>query len=127
MAILCQHNRVLWVANLTSPREQQHFAFALIKCLFSELPQDWSVGLLYDIAFQIERSMQKHGILSDYHMCLMFAVSVFHVYVYHPCKQVSFGLTDGEGCEGFWSAMRCLIPSLRVSEVCADSPQEREI
>ncbi|KAF8573092.1 hypothetical protein K439DRAFT_1650062 [Ramaria rubella] len=80
MAILCQHNRVLWVANLTSPREQQHFAFALIKCLFSELPQDWSVGLLYDIAFQIERSMQKHGILSDYHMCLMFAVSVFHVY-----------------------------------------------
>jgi hypothetical protein len=30
---------------------------------------------------------------------------------------VGFGLSDGEGCERFWSAIKPLIPSLRVSGV----------
>ncbi|EJD40664.1 hypothetical protein AURDEDRAFT_69821 [Auricularia subglabra TFB-10046 SS5] len=54
---------------------------------------------------------------------LVFGVSVFHAYghqwacqiVFHPRKRVGFGLTDGEGCERFWSAIRHLIPGLRVS------------
>jgi hypothetical protein len=56
---------------------------------------------------------------------MSFAVSVFHAYghqwpcqlVYHPRKREDFGLTDGEGCERFWSAIRRLIPVLRVSGV----------
>ncbi|EDR02003.1 uncharacterized protein LACBIDRAFT_310171 [Laccaria bicolor S238N-H82] len=48
---------------------------------------------------------------------------VFHVYghqwacqlIYHPRKCTGFGLTDGEGCERFWSSIKLLIPSLRVS------------
>ncbi|EJD43484.1 hypothetical protein AURDEDRAFT_41732, partial [Auricularia subglabra TFB-10046 SS5] len=48
---------------------------------------------------------------------------VFHAYghqwacqlVFHPRKRDGFGLTDGEGCERFWSAIRHLISNLRVS------------
>ena len=43
---------------------------------------------------------------------LSFAVFTFHAYghqwpcqlVYHPHKCTGFGLTNGEGCERFWSA-----------------------
>ena len=56
----------------------------------------------------------------------MFAVSVFHAFghqwacqlIYHPQKCKGFGLSDGEGCERLWSALRKLIPSLRSAGVC---------
>jgi Kyakuja-Dileera-Zisupton transposase len=68
----------------------------------------------------------QYGLLGSYQLRLRYAVSVFHAYghqwacqlVYHPRKCVGFGLSDGEGCERFWSSMRRLIPSLRVSGVC---------
>jgi len=59
MALLCRHDRVLWLVNLTSTGEKQHYALALLRRLFSELPGDWTVGLLYDIACQIHRSIVK--------------------------------------------------------------------
>lgn len=59
MALLCRHDRVLWVANLTSPGERQHYALALLERLGSELPEDWMVGVLYDIACQLSRSIEK--------------------------------------------------------------------
>ncbi|OAX35806.1 hypothetical protein K503DRAFT_696327, partial [Rhizopogon vinicolor AM-OR11-026] len=54
---------------------------------------------------------------------IIFGISIFHAFghqwpcqiVYHPRKCVGFGLSDGEGCEHFWSAIKPLIPSLRVS------------
>ncbi|KDQ05460.1 hypothetical protein BOTBODRAFT_122795, partial [Botryobasidium botryosum FD-172 SS1] len=123
MALLCRHDRVLWLVNVTTPGERQHYAFALLLELFRHLPPNWTVGLLYDIACQLHRSMIKHGILSEFLPRLSFAVSVFHAYghqwpcqlVYHPRKRIGFGLTNGEGCERFWSALQALIPSLRVS------------
>jgi hypothetical protein len=56
----------------------------------------------------------------------MFAVSVFHAFghqwacqlIYHPRKCKGFGLSDGEGCERLWSALRKMIPSLRSTGVC---------
>jgi hypothetical protein len=59
MAILCRHDRPLWMVNMTSPGERQHYAFALIEMLFSHLPTTWTVGLMYDIGCQLERSMVK--------------------------------------------------------------------
>lgn len=67
----------------------------------------------------------QHGLLPECRNRIIFAVSVFHAYghqwacqlVYHPRKCVGFGLTDGEGCERFWSEIRRLIPCLRVSGV----------
>ncbi|KIK73550.1 hypothetical protein PAXRUDRAFT_83264, partial [Paxillus rubicundulus Ve08.2h10] len=48
MAMLCCHGHVLWLVNMTSAGEKQHYALALIQRLFNHLPSDMSVGLLYD-------------------------------------------------------------------------------
>jgi hypothetical protein len=127
MALLCRHDRVLWVVNMTSAGEKQHYALALLQRLFDHLPNTMIVGVLYDIACQLHRSCLKWGFLNDFLHRIVFAISVFHAYghqwpcqiIYHPRKCPGFGLTDGEGCEQFWSAIRKLIPSLRVSGVCS--------
>ena len=59
MALLCSHDNVLLVVNMTTPGERQHYALVLLKKLFAALPPDWNVGLLYDIACQLSRSMEK--------------------------------------------------------------------
>lgn len=59
MALLCRHDRVLWVVNLTSPGERQHYALTLLRQLGKELPSDWMIGVLYDIACQLSRSIEK--------------------------------------------------------------------
>lgn len=125
MALLCRHDRVLWVANMVSAGEKQYYSLALLYRLFQELPSDMSVGVLYDIGCQLHRSCLKWGFLSQYLHRMTFAISVFHAYghqwpcqvVYHPRKRKGFGLSDGEGCERFWSSIKKLIPSLRVSGV----------
>lgn len=141
MALLCRHDRVLWVVSMKTPGERQHYALALLRQLGSHLPEDWRIGLLYDIACQLSRSIEKVGdklraiknsliqaqwdLLPEIADRLVFAVSVFHTYghqwacqlVFHPRKREGFGLSDGEGCERFWSAIRHLIAGLRVSGV----------
>ena len=129
MSLLCRHDRVLWVVNMTSAGEKQHYALALIQRLFDHLPPNMTVGILYDIGCQLHRSCEKWGFLKDHLHCITFGISVFHAYghqwpcqiVYHPHKCSGFGLSDGEGCERFWSSLKKLIPSLRVSGVsCVD-------
>ncbi|KAI6135372.1 hypothetical protein EDD17DRAFT_1779101 [Pisolithus thermaeus] len=110
MALLCRHDRVIHLANMTSAGEKQHYALALIKSLFSHLPGSFCIGL-------------KWGFLQPFLPCISFAISVFHAFghqwpcqlIYHPRKQEGFGLSDGEGCEHFWSSIKALIPSLHVS------------
>jgi hypothetical protein len=125
MALLCRHDRVLWLVNMTHAGERQHYALALIQRLFEHIPLEMTVGILYDIGCQLHRSCLKWGFLRDYMHRIIFAISVFHAFghqwpcqiVYHPRKHRGFGLTDGEGCERFWSAIRILIPTLRISGV----------
>jgi len=59
MALLCRHDRPLFLVNMTSAGERQYYALALIKALFRHLPDGWIIGLLYDVACQLERSMRK--------------------------------------------------------------------
>ncbi|KAI6141451.1 hypothetical protein BKA82DRAFT_4331722 [Pisolithus tinctorius] len=131
MALLCCHDHVLWLVNMTSAGEKQHCALVLLKHLFEHLPTTATVRLLYDIGCQLECSCRKwklldEGILSR----LKFGISVFHAYghqwpcqiVYHPRKCVGFGLSDGEGCEWLWSSLKMLIPILRVSGVSIHFP-----
>ncbi|KAG2048979.1 hypothetical protein BDR06DRAFT_1070368 [Suillus hirtellus] len=101
MALLCRHDCVLWLANLTSAGEKQHYALALL-----------------------DHFCRKWKLLDDNTLlCISFAVVVFHAYghqwpcqiIYHPRKHEGFGLSDGEGCERLWSSLKQLIPSLRVS------------
>lgn len=125
MGLLCRHDRVLWLVNMTSPGERQHYVLVLLLRLFNHLPPTMTVGLLYDIGCQLERSCRKWGLLNDVLSRIKFSISVFHAYghqwpcqiVYHPRKCVGFGLSDGEGCERLWSSLKFLIPILRVSGV----------
>ncbi|KII96213.1 hypothetical protein PLICRDRAFT_99056 [Plicaturopsis crispa FD-325 SS-3] len=110
---------------MTTAGERQYYALALIKRLFEHLPPTMTVGILYDIGCQLHRSCAKWGFLDDILDRITFGIAVFHAYghqwacqiIYHPRKCVGFGLTDGEGCERFWSAIKKLIPVLRVSGV----------
>ncbi|KAE9388317.1 hypothetical protein BT96DRAFT_1074276, partial [Gymnopus androsaceus JB14] len=38
MGMLCRHDRVLWLVNMTSPGERQHYVFTLVERLFNHLP-----------------------------------------------------------------------------------------
>ncbi|KAJ3793185.1 hypothetical protein GGU11DRAFT_692266 [Lentinula aff. detonsa] len=115
MGLLCRHDRVLWLVNMTTPGERQHYALALLDMLFKHIPLFWTVGVLYDVCV-------KWGFLADYLDRISFAISVFHAYghgwacqcVYHPRKCKGFGLSDGEGCERFWLSISKLIAYLRV-------------
>jgi Kyakuja-Dileera-Zisupton transposase len=126
MALLCRHDRVLWLVNMTSAGEKRYYVLALLKRLFENLPATFTVGLLYDIGCQLHRGFVKWGWLPEYSDRLIFALAVFHAFghqwpcqiIYHPRKQPGFGLSDGEGCERFWSSIKHLIPTLRVSGVC---------
>ena len=123
MALLCQHDRVLWLVNMTSAGEKLHYALCLLDKLFQHIPETMRIGVLYDIGCQLHHSCAKHGFLLNALDRIVFGISVFHAYghqwpcqlVYHPRKCKGFGLTDGEGCERFWSSIKLLIPSLRVS------------
>jgi hypothetical protein len=125
MALLCRHDQVLWLVNMSSTGEKQYYALALLQRLFEHLPPTMTVGVLYDIGCQLHRSCLKWGFLKEYLDRITFAISVFHAYghqwpcqlIYHPRKCIGFGLTDGEGCEQFWNAIKQLIPSMRVSGV----------
>ncbi|KAJ7687669.1 hypothetical protein B0H16DRAFT_1670060 [Mycena metata] len=122
MALLCRHDRVLWVVNMHSAGEKQFNVVALMETLFQHLPHNIRVGLLYDVACTFERSCRKWGFLSRFLDRLAFAVSVFHAFghewacqlLYHPRKRVSFGFTNGEGCERFWHSISHLIAHLRI-------------
>lgn len=134
MALLCRHDRVLWLVNMQSAGERQHYAFALLDRLFRHLPQAWRMGILYDIGCTIDRSCKKWGFLSAWSDRIVFAIAVFHAYghqwpcqiVYHPRKCIGFGLTDGEGCERFWALLQKLIPGLRVTGVRWSTHQQKD-
>ncbi|KAK7448049.1 hypothetical protein VKT23_013806 [Stygiomarasmius scandens] len=123
MALLCRHDRPLFVVNMNTPGERQHYAIALIEKLFEHLPTFVDVGLLYDIGCQLERSCLKWGLLTDYMDRLTFAISVFHAFghqwacqiIYHLRKCVGFGLSDGEGAERLWHSIQRLIAYTRVA------------
>ncbi|KAJ7615780.1 hypothetical protein DFH06DRAFT_1013158 [Mycena polygramma] len=123
MALLCRHDRVLWIVNMHSAGEKQFPVLLLIKTLYQHLPLWVVVGLLYDVACQLERSARKWGFLAKYLDRLIFAVAVFHAFghdwpcqlLYHPRKCKGFGFTNGEGCKRFWHSISHLIAHLRVS------------
>ena len=123
MACLCCHDLPLLLANMHTAGEKQFYAFVLLDALLSELLSCWHVGLLYDITCQIHCSLLKWDFILEWEGCIEFGVSVFHAYShqwtcqlwYHPQKSEKWGLSDGEGCERFWSQLKRLIPDLQVT------------
>jgi len=145
MALICWHDHVLYMVNMTSSGEKQFYAIALLQALFGELPQWWKMGILYDISCQLDRSMKKVSRASYSNLLLMqditvslqwnmlpsiwprieWGVSVFHAFahqwpcqcVYNPQKHEGFGQSDGEGCERCWGRLKKLISICHVSGV----------
>ncbi|KAJ7639516.1 hypothetical protein FB45DRAFT_977229 [Roridomyces roridus] len=124
MAMLCRHDRVLWVVNMHSAGGKQFNVLLLMEILFQHIPRKATIGILYNIACQLERGARKWGWLDRYLACLIFAVSIFHAFGhdwacqmrFHPRKRKGFGFTNGEGCERLWHAISHLIAHLRISE-----------
>ncbi|KAF8834134.1 hypothetical protein BDN67DRAFT_992726 [Paxillus ammoniavirescens] len=95
--------KVLWLVNMTSSGEKQHYALALIQHLFDHIPPDMAIGIFCRKWGLLDPSIILHCRKPR----LTFGISVFYVYghqwpyqiLYHPCKCIGFGLTNGEGCE----------------------------
>ncbi|KAJ7819715.1 hypothetical protein B0H14DRAFT_3089338 [Mycena olivaceomarginata] len=88
MAILCRHDRILWLVNMCTPGEKQYYALALLETLFQHLPLNICVGVLYDIACQLHHSCAKFGFLGRYLHCILFAASVFHTFAHRWACQL---------------------------------------
>ncbi|KAJ7598253.1 hypothetical protein C8J56DRAFT_1039067 [Mycena floridula] len=122
MALLCRHDRVLWLVNMTTAGERQYFALVLFRMLFRNLPSWVIIGGLYDVACILHQSCEKWGFLPEFKDRIIWGISVFHAYghqwacqlIYHPQKCLGFGFTDGEACERLWKLLRHLIANLRV-------------
>ncbi|KIK55911.1 hypothetical protein GYMLUDRAFT_175017 [Collybiopsis luxurians FD-317 M1] len=59
MSLLCRHGQVLFLVNMTTPGECQHYAFSLIEELFKHLPSSYTIGILYNIVCTLDRSCTK--------------------------------------------------------------------
>ncbi|KAF9507239.1 hypothetical protein BS47DRAFT_1366763 [Hydnum rufescens UP504] len=78
--------------------------------------------LLDTILKHMDQTLKKWRFMLEWLPCLG-GVSIFHAYGhqwacqlwYHPHKSELWGLSDGEGCERFWSELRRLIPGLWVT------------
>src|SRR5258708_1684582 len=59
MACACRHDIPLFLCDIQTPGEQQHFAIALIGVLFQHLPLGATVGCLYDIGCVLDHLILK--------------------------------------------------------------------
>ncbi|KAF9502834.1 hypothetical protein BS47DRAFT_1403052 [Hydnum rufescens UP504] len=123
IALLCCHDISLAVASMWTAGEKQFYVFALLDTSLKHVPSHWRIGALYDIGHQMDQTLKKWRFMPEWLPCLEWGVSIFHAYGhqwacqlwYHPRKSELWGLSDGEGCERFWSELRRLIPGLRVT------------
>ncbi|KAF9506735.1 hypothetical protein BS47DRAFT_1304877 [Hydnum rufescens UP504] len=59
MALLCQHDWAIFLANMVTTGEKQFYAYTLIAALLCEVPECWKVSLLYDVACALQWSLAK--------------------------------------------------------------------
>ncbi|SGY14356.1 BQ5605_C010g06155 [Microbotryum silenes-dioicae] len=118
VACVCRHDIALKMANLYQSGEKRYYGLSLLQHISNQLPSNDTLGVLYDVACNLDGYMQSRSILPDLFPRLKFATSVFHAFAhqwpcqleYNPRLIQHFGLTDGEGCERVWSQLRSLIP-----------------
>ncbi|KIK10825.1 hypothetical protein PISMIDRAFT_20060 [Pisolithus microcarpus 441] len=124
MALICHHDIPLFFANIDTPGEQQKYSVVLIEHLFSLIPIEANVVILYDVGCVLARSLMKYDILShNITSRIWFATTAMHAYghewacqlVYNPRIVKGLGLSDGEGTERLWSRFIRLIGIERSS------------
>ena len=62
MALICRHDIPLFFANIDTAGEQQKFPLALIDHLFSLLPSQATIVMLYDVGCVLARTLSKVGV-----------------------------------------------------------------
>ncbi|KAJ7573032.1 hypothetical protein C8J56DRAFT_805348 [Mycena floridula] len=124
MSLVCRHDVPLLLANIDTAGEGQQYPVALITRLASMLPPQATIVVLYDLACVLDRSCELYELFpSDLNDRLQFATTAMHAYahqwscqlVFNPRMRVGLALTDGEGVERIWSALRQLISITRYS------------
>lgn len=58
-ALVCCHGIPIFFANIDTPGEQQKYAIALIKRVYSELPPEATGAFLYDVGCVLDVSVNK--------------------------------------------------------------------
>jgi len=69
MALICRHDIPLFFANIDMPGEQQKYSVALIRHLFTLLPFQATVVVLYDVGCVLARSLSRVS-FSNHHSLL---------------------------------------------------------
>lgn len=80
MALVCRHDLVLFLANIDTAGEQQKYSVALIKHLYSHLPEQATVAVYYDIGCVLDRSLHK--------VCRARLISCSIADVHAPCHVI---------------------------------------
>jgi hypothetical protein len=141
MALVCSHDIPLLLCNVKGFGEPRYLAVALLRKLATMLPPQATLGVMYDIACQLDRTigvvrvdildslfaslLSKHNVMPELANRCSFALALFHAFghgmecqvVYNPRYRIGFGLTNGEGNERVWSLCRNLIAPERVMGV----------
>ncbi|EJD34273.1 hypothetical protein AURDEDRAFT_36737, partial [Auricularia subglabra TFB-10046 SS5] len=132
-ALICRHGIPLCFMNITDAGEGQKYMLAGLEWLSEHLPARATVAGYYDVGCITDCTRQlvsdtnaaQYDVLpGDFGDRLVFVTSAMHSYahqwtcqiVYSPCMKKGMGLTDGEGVERLWSALRMLIPKLSVAQ-----------
>ncbi|EJD39683.1 hypothetical protein AURDEDRAFT_70958 [Auricularia subglabra TFB-10046 SS5] len=121
-ALICHHGSPLCFINISEGGEGQKYMLASLDWLRGQLPPAATLAAYYDIGCFTDRTRQRYNIFpADFSDRLVFVTSAMHAYahqwtcqlVYSPRMKRGMGLTDGEGVERLWSALRMLISKLR--------------
>ncbi|KAJ7593008.1 hypothetical protein C8J56DRAFT_1045445 [Mycena floridula] len=124
MSLICRHDVPLFFVNIDTPGEGQQYPVSLIRHLFTLLPPQAQGYCLYDLGCVMDRSCDLYDIFPpDVRDRLQFATTAMHAYahqwscqlVFNPWLRLGLGLTDGEGVERIWAAIRALIGIARHS------------
>ena len=69
MALICRHDIPLFLANIDTPGEQQKYGIALIEHLFTLLPSQANVIVLYDVGCVLARSLSRVRLTPTLFVC----------------------------------------------------------
>jgi hypothetical protein len=145
MALVCRHDIPIYIADIKTLGEPRYYAVALLRKIAADLPTKATIGVMYDIAEQLDRMIgkvcacifgslsfpdmwliqTKHNLIPELSPRLSFALALFHAFghqmacqvVYNPRWRKGFGFSNGEGNERVWSLCTDTIAPERVMGV----------
>jgi len=59
MALVCRHDIPIYIADIKTLGEPRYYAIALLRRLAADLPSKATIGVMYDIAEQLDRMIGK--------------------------------------------------------------------